>query len=1119
MMFSCCSQARRDAILSNPGITLNGIDYLELQATPPSLPVRLPGLLPVQLPGLEPRPPIVLEGPGLVRSVAGLTQILQIHCLRPVPTSLTSDNVLIQGGESITSIHVLSVSASANVLSVVTTVGDFSPYVLRFVRSAEFAAGSPFELTEVLPGFDPQLAEVQFSYHAGVGPSFDCLAPTPDCAPPVAPPPAINYVAKDFGSFRTLILDRLNQLLPDPVGSNEADLAVALAELIAYRADQLSYQQDAVATEAYLETARSRVSLRRHARLVGYPVHDGCNARAWVQLTVAANPGDPVFMDHTLSRFYTYAPGMPTTLAVGAGNETLALAAGVQVFEPMYDAVLFAEHNQISFYTWGESRCCLPVGATEATLQGALPNLQPGDVLIFQEVLGPQTGNAADADLRHRWAVRLTQVAHADAAGNPLIDPLFDVSGAPITSAGQTPMPLTEIQWSAADALPFPLCISSLYLNANGGETLTAGVSVALGNVVLADHGLSMPGADLGVMPAPRFYYPPNPGLCQSPAPPAPLPVRFRPMVPESPLTQAVPLALTGPPTTSSVVLLEDGAASLVDPSGLVSLTASALDVAGWPALFGIIVAANAVTATNIDLTVLYAPQGGAAGTSGPAAVEQFSNLSFNPAQPNYVAAQINSFSSFVRVPGIYTPPSSALGGLPTTPVMLVPGQSITLTDLSTPPIPYLMLQPTAPESWTAAIGLVVQGLETTPITLNLDVLYYPASPVGVAWPVTLEQFSNLSLTRIASGVNGISHLLTVQSFAGMPDQSLSAQDLIQIDPQEALPEISMEGTYEGIATPWSAQRDLLSSGGDDQVFVVEVDSDGTAYLRFATPGDPSSPLQTNGLVPPTGTAFAASYRIGNASAGNVGAESLKFLAAADARIQLWVNPLPASGGTDPETNDQIRRRAPQAFLSQAPGMLARAITMADYEAVAENDAQVNQAVATQRWTGSWYSVFIAVEPVGGGALSPALQQAVSDAVEPCRLAGEDVLLDSPQYVSLQIALDVEVEDGYLRADVEASLLQVLGNQLLPDGRQGLFYPDNFTFGQSVYLSPVYAAARAVAGVATVTATQFEPQGMSNASYLATGEIPLGSLQVARLENDPNYPSHGQLLLSLSGGR
>ena len=61
-----------------------------------------------------------------------------------------------------------------------------------------------------------------------------------------------------------------------------ADIGIALVELLAYAGDQLSYYQDAVATEAYLGTARRRVSVRRHARLLDYPMHDGCNARAWV---------------------------------------------------------------------------------------------------------------------------------------------------------------------------------------------------------------------------------------------------------------------------------------------------------------------------------------------------------------------------------------------------------------------------------------------------------------------------------------------------------------------------------------------------------------------------------------------------------------------------------------------------------------------------------------------------------------------------------------------------------------------------------------------------------------------------------------------------------------------
>ncbi len=63
--------------------------------------------------------------------------------------------------------------------------------------------------------------------------------------------------------------------------THAADLGVALVEALAYAADHLSYQQDAVSTEAYIGTARSRISLRRHARLVDYQISEGCNARTW----------------------------------------------------------------------------------------------------------------------------------------------------------------------------------------------------------------------------------------------------------------------------------------------------------------------------------------------------------------------------------------------------------------------------------------------------------------------------------------------------------------------------------------------------------------------------------------------------------------------------------------------------------------------------------------------------------------------------------------------------------------------------------------------------------------------------------------------------------------------
>jgi hypothetical protein len=95
----------------------------------------------------------------------------------------------------------------------------------------------------------------------------------------------------------------------------------------------------------------------------------------------------------------------------------------------------------------------------------------------------------------------------------------------------------------------------------------------------------------------------------------------------------------------------------------------------------------------------------------------------------------------------------------------------------------------------------------------------------------------------------------------------------------------------------------------------------------------------------------------------------------------------------------------------------------------------------------------------------------------------------------------------------------VLGSGVLPDGRYGLFHPDNWTFGQTVHLSPIYAAARTVAGVASLQATCFQRQGHEDKRFLADGFMKLGRTEIPRLDDDPNFPEHGVLRLSLHGGK
>lgn len=373
--------------------------------------------------------------------------------------------------------------------------GGFSPYRLCLMEVDE--KGRPTKTP--FRGFDRRYHCLEFSFKVNCASDFDCKEEDL-CPPEPRQEPSINYLAKDYASFRQLILDRLALTMPEWRERHVPDLGVTLVELLAYVGDHLSYYQDAVATEAYLDTARRRISVRRHVRLVDYPMHDGCNARAWVFVETSET-----FLEvHDFFFITGYDPAPPIGKPLSEDDLRGVAEDLYLTFEPvMKGPVAFREaHNEIRIYTWDDVECCLPRGATRATLldewlpaekveeekgkygYGYHPKdddceppspppprrrklaLKAGDFLLFEEVLGPKTGSLADADRSHRHVVRLIRV---DAA----VDELRD-------------RPILEIEWAWEDALPFPLCVSTI-----GGEDcrLLDPVSVARGNVLLADHG------------------------------------------------------------------------------------------------------------------------------------------------------------------------------------------------------------------------------------------------------------------------------------------------------------------------------------------------------------------------------------------------------------------------------------------------------------------------------------------------------------------------------------------------------------------------------------------------------------------------------------------------------
>jgi Baseplate J-like protein len=935
MIYFCCDERRRKKLLDENErrralgeATLNGIDYLEV---------------------LDREAP-----PGIPRQ-----RTLLVRAFEPLP-AFTRDNVSIDGGERVEPVGIewayradalpgslgLSVAEKnyfnafpaaekARLLIVRTdSTGDFSNYRFALIQVA--GSSTPPD------GFDPVFSTVNFSFKVECPSDFDCREKSSCPTPPSASPP-INYLAKDYAGFRRLLLDRIALLAPDWRERSPADLGVALVELLAYVGDRLSYQQDATVTEAYLGTARRRVSIRRHARLLDYPMHDGCNARTWVHFTCEPNTDGVVLPAGTI--VLTKVPSEGLTLPSHWQDLESVRRAQPVVFATRHDLALFTAHNRLSFYSWGDERCCLPKGATRATLKGHYPGLMAGEVLVFQEVLGPRTGREEDADPSRRHAVRLTHVQCFAAANQPLRDPLNNQD-------------VTEISWSEADALPFPFCLSA-QTDAGHAGAPREDVSIALGNIALADHGEEIRDPkDLGTVPVAKLRRPrPRNADCCDETLGEYLPPRFQPVIADwtEPLTFATP-------AKSSPLFTMDYKAAL----------GTALNQHKLP----------------------------------PTLEERF------------------------RGEGVlFSHPLSVQGAF---------------------------------RRWAVSDGRQAFRIERDGTHLRIHAVTEPAA-------AALRQ-----------------------------------------DPRSAVPAVyRLEGLKDGRTTPWDVQRDLLSSLPGDAHFVVEPEDDGNARVRF---GD-----NLHGRRPESGTRFTARYRIGNGAAGNIGAYSLAHVVNDDPAVSNLAeisNPLPAEGGCEPESSEEVRQRAPEAFRKQE-----RAITEQDYADVTERDRQIQRAAGTFRWTGSWLTVFVTADRVGGRPVDQDFKDALLRRLEYFRMAGHDLDVDAPRPVSLEILMHVCVQPGYFRSDVREALLEVFSRGLQPNGQRGVFHPDNFTFGQPVYLSRLYAAAQSVPGVASVHIEKFQRQGHDDATALRTGRLELGRLEIARCDNARNFPEHGVFHLELGGGK
>ncbi len=393
-------------LFTNPGERVNRPDFgsglLQLVFAPNSPELAAALQVTIQAGLLREKPPLN----GLDYLEVGEDQLtLSVYFLGKAPEHIGAANVRIEGGRRVRDVAVREVHVHRNpnlelddrMEVTVDKRGDFSNYTLRLVNDPH----NPED--HLLENFDARYTELYFSFKAGCPSNLDCK--TFDvCPPEPRVEPEINYLAKDYASFRQLILDRLALVMPDWQERHVPDIGIVLVEVLAYVGDYLSYYQDAVGTEAYLGTARQRISVRRHARLVDYEMHEGCNARAcnaraWICLSTNSDIVEPPLDANDLFFLALRDDGvLPAAAVLSREDIERVPASQYEIFEPIEKNPIpvYHAHNDIHFYTWGDRECCLPRGATRATLTFSM-NAQSGGGPITDK----QSGNGSASASAH----------------------------------------------------------------------------------------------------------------------------------------------------------------------------------------------------------------------------------------------------------------------------------------------------------------------------------------------------------------------------------------------------------------------------------------------------------------------------------------------------------------------------------------------------------------------------------------------------------------------------------------------------------------------------------------------------------------------------------------------
>jgi predicted phage baseplate assembly protein len=305
--------------------------------------------------------------------------------------------------------------------------------------------------------------------------------------------------------------------------------------------------------------------------------------------------------------------------------------------------------------------------------------------------------------------------------------------------------------------------------------------------------------------------------------------------------------------------------------------------------------------------------------------------------------------------------------------------------------------------------------------------------------------------------------------------------------------------SVNGVA--WQEVGNLASAGPADHVYMTRADATGKTSVLF---GD-----GVHGARLPTGTAnVTAAYRVGLGADGNAQPDQISQPQTRPQGVQGVTNPLPASGGADPDTVGSARANAPLAVMA-----LDRVVSVQDYQDFARDWAGIGKASSVLLSDGLSQFVHLTV----GGTTDQPLETSsalVASLVASLAANGDPhlpVRVAPCRITLIVLAASVHIQPGYQWTDVSAAVRAAL---------QSAYSYDSRPLGQDVVLSSIVATIQGVPGVDYAIVTGLAPATLSDdpaatvaqlADLATTLSAPPASLAIplaapVRVRNGMNLP-------------